>query len=185
MSLPRWWAGWPNRVTSARLVGTAVLAALVVAAAVGGPEPHQGWAICGIALACEALDGVDGWLARRLRQATAFGARYDMEVDAAMMMVLSIALPAFGAAGWWVLAVGGWRYGYVLAARLVPALRRQLPYRYSRKVIAAGTALALIGALALRLFGAPPVISSGVAAAALLVLSWSFLRDIGWQLRRG
>ena len=39
------------------------------------------------AAAVVALDGVDGWIARRIGRTTVFGARFDMEVDAALMLV--------------------------------------------------------------------------------------------------
>ena len=35
------------------------------------------------------LDGVDGKVARRTRNASAFGARFDMEVDAFLILVFS------------------------------------------------------------------------------------------------
>ena len=37
-----------------------------------------------------ALDGVDGWLARRSGIASAFGARFDMEIDALLILVLAV-----------------------------------------------------------------------------------------------
>src|SRR5690349_4135341 len=39
------------------------------------------WAVPVGALGALTLDGVDGWLARRRRIASAFGARFDMEAD--------------------------------------------------------------------------------------------------------
>ena len=67
-----------------------------------------------LVLAIFALDGVDGWLARRNAEASAFGAYFDMECDA--LLVLSCALvlsqserlPAF------VLLPGLLRYVYVV-----------------------------------------------------------------------
>ena len=38
-----------------------------------------------------ALDGVDGQVARRTRTVSALGARFDMEVDAFLVLVLSVA----------------------------------------------------------------------------------------------
>ena len=96
---------------------------------------------------CLTLDGLDGKVARARGEATAFGARFDMETDAAMLAVLSIAVAALGIAGWWVLAIGAMRYGYVAMSLVLPALRTQLPARYSAKVVAVVQAVALIAAL--------------------------------------
>lgn len=178
-------ATWPNRVTTVRLVGTAILVVLTGNIVIAGPGDAPQLAIGVTGLVCEVLDGVDGWLARRLDQATAFGARYDMEVDSAMVLVLSIALLACGIGGWWVLLLGGWRYGYLIAQRIVPALRRPLPYRYSRKVVAAAVTLTQVGALVLDTIGAPPLLTAAMLATALAALSWSFLRDVVGQLSSG
>jgi phosphatidylglycerophosphate synthase len=37
-----------------------------------------------------ALDGLDGWLARRFGLASAYGARFDMEVDGFLILVLAL-----------------------------------------------------------------------------------------------
>lgn len=60
----------PNLVAHVRL-------ALLLAAACAGPSP----ASLLLYAASIALDGVDGWLARRLGQETAFGALYDVALD--------------------------------------------------------------------------------------------------------
>ena len=54
-------------------------------------------------------------MARARGETSAFGARFDMETDAALLLALSLAVPALGVAGWWVLAIGGLRYAYVAA----------------------------------------------------------------------
>ena len=61
------------------------------------------------------LDGMDGWLARRSTLASAFGARFDMETDALLIMVLSALAWRWDRAGAWVLACGLMRYGFVAA----------------------------------------------------------------------
>ena len=45
-----------------------------------------------------ALDGVDGWLARRRGMSSAFGARFDMEIDALLVQVLAILVWRYGKA---------------------------------------------------------------------------------------
>ena len=49
-----------------------------------------------------ASDAVDGWIARRRGVASPFGARFDMELDALFVAVLSWAALDAGRAGpWW------------------------------------------------------------------------------------
>jgi phosphatidylglycerophosphate synthase len=132
---------------------------------------------------CLALDGVDGRLARARGEASAFGARFDVETDAATLAALSIAVAALGIAGWWVLAIGAMRYSYVAAALLVPALRTQLPYRYSGKVIAVVQAVALLVALTFRLTHGAHWVATTFLLIALALLCWSFGRSVVWQLR--
>ncbi len=68
------------------------------------------------------LAGRGGWLARRLGAASAFGARFDMEVDAAMVLALSLLVLAAGQAGTFVLASGAMRYLFVAAGLFLLAL---------------------------------------------------------------
>lgn len=166
-----------------RAIGTLAMAGLTVRIATIGPEPGAIAAVAATGLVCECLDGVDGWLARRLGQTTPYGARFDMEVDAAMMLVLSTAVLAAGIAGPWVLAIGGWRYGYILAAQWIPALRQPLAPRFSRKVVAVAAALAQLAALLLSLTAAPRLVATIVLVLALVALSWSFIRDMVAQWR--
>ena len=82
------------------------------------------------------LDAVDGQVARRTGTVSALGARFDMEVDAFLILVLSVYVAP--AVGWWVLAIGAARY----AARGAPSgccrgCARPVPPRYWRKVVAA------------------------------------------------
>ena len=92
----------------------------LLAAALG--EPHTtalAWAATALAILTSALDGVDGWLARRSTLASAFGARFDMETDALLIMVLSALAWRWDRAGAWVLACGLMRYAFVAAGRRV------------------------------------------------------------------
>ncbi len=127
------------------------------------------------------LDGVDGWLARRTRMASGFGARFDMETDAVLVAVLAVLAWQFGKAGAWVLLSGLLRYLFVAAGTLWPLLRRPVPSSYRAKTIAVIQMLALIVAIA-------PIssveVSNAVAAMALAALSVSFLLDVVWLVRR-
>ena len=63
------------------------------------------------------LDWVDGQVARRTGTVTAFGARFDMEVDAFLILVLSVYVA--GSFGPWVLAIGLARYALLAAERVL------------------------------------------------------------------
>ncbi|QGV77137.1 CDP-alcohol phosphatidyltransferase family protein [Streptomyces ficellus] len=125
-----------------------------------------------------ALDAVDGQVARRTGTASPFGARFDMEADAFLIMVLSVQVSL--SMGAWVLAIGAMRYVFVAAARVLPWLNGPLPPSMARKTVAAvqGVVLLVAGTGAL-----PRVPAYAAVAAALALLVWSFGRDIRWLWR--
>jgi phosphatidylglycerophosphate synthase len=176
--------GVADVVTLVRGVGVCFLAGLTWQALAGGLSSHGLLIMIIIGTLCLMLDGVDGRVARARGEASAFGARFDVEIDAAMLVVLSVAVAALGIAGWWVLAIGTMRYGYVATSLVVPALRIPLPYRYSAKVIAVAQAVALLAALALQLTHVEHWIAETLLFAALTALCWSFGRSVIWQLRQ-
>ncbi|MFT4166517.1 MAG: CDP-alcohol phosphatidyltransferase family protein [Microlunatus sp.] len=183
--------GAANLVTLARVIGTCWVIGLTVQAWLGELSRTGLLLMILIGAGCLILDGVDGAVARRRGETSAFGARFDMETDAALLMSLSLAVPPLGVAGWWVLAIGLMRYLYVAASWVGPAglrsaLRRPLPYRYSRKVVAVIQGIALLAALALDATGltaVAPALPTLVLAVALATLCWSFGRDVAWQSR--
>lgn len=135
--------------------------------------------LIGLTVPALVLDAVDGWVARRTRTTSELGARFDMEVDAFLLLALS----AFVAneLGWWVLAIGLLRYAFVAFGWILPWLRAPLPPRYWRKVVTAIAGIALT--IAASGLGAPWV---GTAASlfALALLIESFGRDVGWLFIR-
>jgi phosphatidylglycerophosphate synthase len=124
------------------------------------------------------LDAVDGQVARRSRTASAFGARFDMEVDAFLLLVLSLLLVE--PLGWWALAVGAMRYGFVALGLALPWLTAGLPPRFSRKVVAAVQGVVLVVAVAGVL---PQGAAAAAVGAALAALCWSFGLDARWLYR--
>jgi phosphatidylglycerophosphate synthase len=122
------------------------------------------------------LDAVDGHVARRTGTVTALGARFDMEVDAFLLLVLGVYVAA--PVGAWALAIGGMRYVFVVAIWALPWMRGTLPPRYWRKVVAATQGIALVLAAADVL---PRPLTVTVVAAALALLVESFGRDVRWQ----
>lgn len=130
-----------------------------------------------------ALDGVDGLVARRTGTNSPLGARFDVEVDASLLLVLSVHVAS--EFGLWVLAIGAMRYIWVAAGRwFVPWLRAPLPARHSAKVVAVLQGVTLIVASSGLL---PASSAAGLLAVALGLLVWSFgLSGVYlWQLHAG
>jgi len=161
-----------NRVTLARATLVGAVAALV---ADSGPVR----VLVGLAVAALVLDFVDGQVARRTGTVSPLGARFDMEVDASLILVLSVQdARHFGA---WVLAIGLMRYAFVVATWVLPWLRAPVPPRYWRKVVAAVQGIVLVVAAA-GVLPAPLMTAALLAALALLVES--FGRDVVWLWQR-
>jgi len=167
-----------NRVGRANLV-TGLRAALIVALLLG---PLRDWPLILGGLVALALDGVDGWVARRYGEASAFGARFDMEVDAAFMLGLSALVAIEGRAGFWVLIAGLLRYAWIAAAAFLPWLRRPLGPSRARQT---GCILALLLLLAALSPPASGRAGSLMAAGAVASLLLSFGRDLIrlWRVR--
>ena len=125
-----------------------------------------------------ALDAVDGRVARRTGTVTAFGGRVDGEVDAFLILVLSVAVAP--TTGWWVLSAGLARYAFALAGWVLPWMRGRLEYRYWRKVVTATVGVVLAVALADVL---PRGLILGLVLVALALLAESFGRDVWWLWR--
>lgn len=170
--------GWPNRVTLVRAMLVIILAAALLEPAI---YRDHGWLLASIALLALALDGLDGWLARRLDLASEFGARFDMEVDAALIMVLCLGLVVSGKVGPWALAIGLVRYCFVLAMVGLPWLKRPLPERFRRKLVCVWQVASLLIAL---LPIVSPVQAGLILAFALVLLGLSFAIDVAWLWRQ-
>jgi phosphatidylglycerophosphate synthase len=128
-----------------------------------------------IATVALVLDAVDGQVARRTGTVSDLGARFDMEVDAFLILVLSIHVTR--SMGAWVLAIGAMRYAFVVASWALRWMRGPLPQRFWRKVVAATQGVVLVFATA-GVLPAPLMVTALAAALALLVES--FGRDIVW-----
>lgn len=169
--------GWANRVTLVRVVLVSNLAGALLA-----PEfiRYNGILLASLALTAIALDGLDGWIARVNDSTSRFGARFDMEIDALLILVLSIAVLLADRAGLWVLAIGSIRYAFILASGLLPWLRGDLPPSTWRKAVCVTQGIVLAAAL-LPWPAEVPVQSALGAALAALIHSSS--RDILWLWR--
>ena len=162
-------------------MGRALLVALAAGAIADAYSDRLAAAVIVMSTAATVLDGVDGWIARRTATASAFGARFDMEVDALLIQILAILAWRWAKAGVWVLASGLLRYAFVAAGWLLPWIARPLPPSPRGRAICVVQIAALLVVL---LPAVTPLASSIVAAAALAVLSYSFLVDTVWLWQR-
>jgi phosphatidylglycerophosphate synthase len=165
-------AGWITLIRATLAVGVAALTAasferdVAVATLV---------TLSSIAL---ALDFVDGWVARRTATESALGAKLDGEVDAFLILVLSVEVAP--SAGAWVLAIGLARYAFFAVGWALPWMRAFLPRRDWRKMVTASQGVALVIAAS---GVAPSAVSRVLLAVALAMLVESFGRDVWWLWR--
>ena len=168
--------GYANLVTSGRLVLVVFVASLASQPVV----PAVAWTAVVVSTIAALLDIADGWIARRTGTATAFGARFDMEVDAVLIIVLAGLAWVWGKAGAWVLLSGLLRYAFVGGGWLLPWLRNPLPPSLRRKTICVVQIVALIVVLG-------PIVrtplSTLIAALGLAILGYSFVVDTLWLWR--
>jgi phosphatidylglycerophosphate synthase len=164
--------GPADRITLSRAELACAVAALAVS---DGPVAL----LVGLAAVALVLDGVDGRVARRTGTASSLGARFDLEIDAFLILVLSAYVAPH--AGWWVLLIGAARYLLVGAGRVLPWLHGELPPRPWCKVVAVVQGVVLVVAASGVL---PMVVARPALAVALVLLAESFGREVRdlWRL---
>jgi phosphatidylglycerophosphate synthase len=166
-------ASWVTLARATLAVGVAALAADSFAH--GTPVAL----LVTLAAVALALDAADGWVARRTGTATALGARFDGEVDAFLILALSVYVaPAYGT---WVLAIGAARYVFLAGEWLLPWMRAPLPPRRWRRVVAATQGIVLTVAAA---GAAPRALTQALLAVALALLAASMGECVWWLWRR-
>jgi phosphatidylglycerophosphate synthase len=165
--------GPADHVTLAR----ATLACAVAALATGSSPSHTALLVL-LATIALVLDAVDGRVARATRTESGFGARFDGEADAFLILVLSVHVAT--SYGGWVLVIGAARYAFWVAGLAYPWLRDPLPPRAWRKVVAAVQGIVLVVAAAGVL---PGWVVVAALLAALALLAESFGRDVLWLVR--
>jgi phosphatidylglycerophosphate synthase len=165
-------ASWVTLVRATLALGVATLVADSFARDTPGAQ------LLTLAAVALALDLIDGWLARRTRTESALGARFDGEVDALLILALSVYAGAeYGA---WVLAIGAARYLFLAGGWLLPWMRASLPVRRWRKVVTGvqGVVLTLAASGVL-----PRGLTQTLLVAALALLAASFGECVWWLWR--
>ncbi len=167
--------GPANAVTLYRSAGTVLIASLVPVAELL-PDKWL-WLLTVFAILLLSLDGIDGYLARRTRLVSVFGARFDMEIDALLILTISIFLWRSGETGLWIISLGLMRYGFVLASLWYKPLGGELFPSFRRKLVCVIQVVALCAILSPLI---SPPLSPVVGVIALICLAGSFVRDILW-----
>jgi phosphatidylglycerophosphate synthase len=162
-------ADWVTLVRATLAVGVAALVADSF------DEPAHVTMLVTLSAVGLALDSVDGWVARRSETASKLGARFDGEVDAFLILVLSVYVAR--STGAWVLAIGAARYAFLTAGWLLPWMREPLPPRQWRRVVAGTQGVVLTVAAAEVL---PLALTQAALVGALVLLCESFGRDVWW-----
>lgn len=126
------------------------------------------------------LDAVDGQVARRTGTASRLGAIFDQEIDAFLILVLSVYVAE--SLGAWVLVIGLMRYLFLAAGRVLPWLRAPLPPSFWGKTAAAIQGIVLLVAAAGVL---PHPLTVAAVVISLGVLAQSFRGSVVylWQRR--
>jgi phosphatidylglycerophosphate synthase len=166
--------GPANQITTLR----ALLVSLVGGLIGEPPLPIVAAGAVSASALATALDGADGWLARRTRMESAFGARFDMEVDALLIQVLAILAWRWEKAGPWILLSGMLRYVFLASGWVWRWMRAPLQSTFRAKAICILQIVTLTLALMPNI---QPRASGALAGLGLLALGYSFLIDI-WRL---
>ncbi|WP_374969224.1 CDP-alcohol phosphatidyltransferase family protein [Terrabacter sp. BE26] len=178
-------SGRPSPGPADRVTLTRAVLACGVAAVVADTSTHDGnegssTVLVVLAAVALGLDAVDGRVARRTGTTSAFGARFDMECDAFLVLVLAVHVSR--GLGWWVLLIGAARYLLLLAQRALPWLRGAMPARRWRRAVAAYVGVSLTVAAS---GSVPHEVAAAVVGSALVALLWSFGTEAGglWRQR--
>ena len=152
----------PNAVTACRIILAAALGTVLHRG-----SPPLAASVAGVAF---LLDGLDGWLARRLGLSSDFGAHFDMEADAFLVLVVELELFSRGM-GAWILITGILRYAYVLTLWIAPG-RGEMPRSPLGRYAFAALMIGLCAAL-----GAPGPAGTAAAVAGTAAVTLSFARS--------
>lgn len=153
----------PNLLSVLRLLATPAMLLLA--------WQGNGSAFLLLMVAAWCTDALDGWLARRLNQCTALGARLDSWGDLAFYIALSLG-------AWWLwperLRAEGIAIVLIIASYLLPALIGLLKFRrlpsYHTRAVKAAAVVTVGGVMGLLLFdiGWPLRIAAAVCVCAAL-----------------
>jgi phosphatidylglycerophosphate synthase len=170
--------GAANFITSVR----AAIVALVAGLLAEPVSPEMATAAAVASTIATSLDGLDGWTARRTGMASEFGARFDMEIDALLILALSALTWQTGKAGAWIVLAGLLRYLFMASAWILPWMTNALTPSRRRQAVCV---VQIIGLSVVMLPIVQPPLSVWLSAALLATLVYSFFVDTLWLWRHG
>ena len=127
----------------------------------------------------EMSDFLDGYLARRAER-SCFGARWDLEIDAFFILLLSLSAKLYFGMGSWVLICGFLRYGFVFVYIFVrPTAIKNRVLSLFMKTACVIAAISLIAANQGWMNFDLQVVGAAIAVVFLVI---SFLWELGYYL---
>ena len=162
--------GIANGLTALRLAMTVALGALCISP----PGP----AAAALALAIFAIDGLDGRVARLRGEVSTFGAYFDMECDALLVLVCALALHQHDRLSAFILVPGLLRYGYLLLLVVLPVPGGETPHTRVERYAFFVLMVSLIASLW------PLPLHRPLAMLATSLIAYSFARSIHALFRR-
>lgn len=167
--------GLANIVTTIRAALTTLTGALIAEFLFVDHAEALAWLATAIATVALVLDGADGFVARRGRMASWLGAIFDMEIDALLILFLSLLVAVSGKVGAWIVAIGLMRYAFAAAQLGVVRLQGALAPSMRRKTVCAAQGVLLCLMIS-------PFVSAQAAqvlgSIAVIALAASFAVDV-------
>ena len=127
------------------------------------------------------LDGLDGYLARLLNQISEFGAKFDLETDTFLLLLLSFSLYKDLNANVTVFLIPFYRYVFFILQFKFKWLKASLPESMRRRFICFFVTFLLIIS---HFSSFPTHLVDGFINLSILLITFSFLEDIIWLYRK-
>jgi hypothetical protein len=163
-----------TRLTLAHM-GLVCLLGGVAAAPPADFPPLMLWSLAAIAAAAAGIIAVEQWITEKIDAAGPFSRQLAREANALLVLSVAILLWRSGEVGGWVIAAGAVHYAVLIVSLARPVLRLDSPVAW-RPYVRVAAAAALAAAL---LPDVPPILTSGLAAIAFILVLAGAAADIG------
>ena len=164
----------PNLITNFRLVINIFILVMVL-----NINNYDKNLVLFLSLMSISLDGIDGYLSRRLRQTTEFGYVFDQEVDNFLILILCFSIVYNHDYNLYILLIPFYRYIFLLLIQLKIISKDPLPDSFFRKSICVVLISSLI---ACNHYNTTESLSA-LLYLSIILLTYSFIRDIVWLYR--